>query len=259
MTSTPIEYFNDYVATINPSGASSIVLACEHASSYIPAAYNALGLTAEDQSSHAAWDPGALGVAQKLSHLLNAVLVASQASRLLYDCNRPPSATSAMPTRSELIDIPGNKDLSAIEKSQRVKLFYEPFREQLHQAMMRRPDPILVTVHSFTPVYFGKPRALKIGILHDSDTRLADAMLDISHEERDKNIKRNAPYGPEDGVTHTLQEHAISRGHLNVMLEIRNDLIATDDQQNTVAKMIAKWIDRACSRLGVPGDVQCRA
>ena len=164
MTSTPIEYFNDYVATINPSGASSIVLACEHASSYIPAAYNALGLTAEDQSSHAAWDPGALGVAQKLSHLLNAVLVASQASRLLYDCNRPPSATSAMPTRSELIDIPGNKDLSATEKSQRVKLFYEPFREQLPQAMMRRPDPILVTVHSFTPVYFGKPRALKIGI-----------------------------------------------------------------------------------------------
>ena len=55
------------------------------------------------------------------------------------------------------------------------------------------------------------------------------------------------------------REHAISRGHLNVMLEIRNDLIATDNQQNTVAKMIAKWIDRACSRLGVPGDVQCRA
>lgn len=259
MTSTPIEYFNDYVATINPSGASSIVLACEHASSYIPAAYNALGLRAEDQSSHAAWDPGALGVAQKLSHLLNAVLVASQASRLLYDCNRPPSATSAMPTRSELIDIPGNKDLTATEKSQRVKLFYEPFREQLRQAMMRRPDPILVTVHSFTPIFFGKPRALKIGVLHDADTRLADAMLDISNEERDKNIKRNAPYGPEDGVTHTLQEHAIARGHLNVMLEIRNDLIATDDQQNAMAKMIAKWIDRACSRLGVLGDVQCRA
>ncbi len=259
MTSTPIEYFSDYVATINPSGRSSIVLACEHASSYIPDDYNALGLTAEDQSSHAAWDPGALGVAQKLSYLLNAVLVASKASRLLYDCNRPPNATSAMPTRSELIDIPGNKDLTASEKSQRVKLFYEPFREQLHQAMMRRADPILVTVHSFTPVFFGKPRSLKIGVLHDADTRLADAMLDISNEKRDRNIKRNAPYGPEDGVTHTLQEHAIAHGHLNVMLEIRNDLIATDDQQNAMAKMIAKWIDQACVRLGVVEDVQCRA
>ena len=127
MTSTPIDYFSDYVATINPSGGSSIVLACEHASSYIPDDYNALGLTAEDQSSHAAWDPGALGVAQKLSHLLNAVLVASQASRLLYDCNRPPSATSAMPTRSELIDIPGNKDLSATENHSESSCFMNLF------------------------------------------------------------------------------------------------------------------------------------
>ena len=35
----------------------------------------------------------------------------------------------------------------------------------------------VVTVHSFTPVHFGEPRAVELGILHDEDSRLADGML----------------------------------------------------------------------------------
>jgi predicted N-formylglutamate amidohydrolase len=37
---------------------------------------------------------------------------------------------------------------------------------------------------------------------------------------------KNDPYGPADGVTHTLKEHGLSNGLLNVMIEVRNDLIA---------------------------------
>jgi len=38
-------------------------------------------------------------------------------------------------------------------------------------------------------------------------------------------IRRNDPYGPEDGVTHSLKIHGLAQGLPNVMIEIRNDLL----------------------------------
>ena len=68
-------------------------------------------------------------------------------------------------------------------------------------------------------------------------------MLADAPTERD--VRRNAPYGPEDGVTHTLRAHAIPAGHANVMLEIRNDLIATHAAQEAMAELLADWLLRA--------------
>ena len=92
-------------------------------------------------------------------------------------------------------------------------------------------------MHSFTPVYFGKPRAVEIGILHDADARLADAMLAAAGPAY--RTLRNEPYGPEDGVTHTLKEHGLSNGVPNVMIEVRNDLIQDEAGQRVVADYLA--------------------
>jgi predicted N-formylglutamate amidohydrolase len=102
-------------------------------------------------------------------------------------------------------------------------------------------------------------RDVEIGVLHDTDSRLADAMLDCAQAQTQNNVQRNEPYGPEHGVTHTLKEHAITQGHPNVMLEIRNDLIATPEQQKNMARMIAQWIAQACAQMTLSGDVQCQA
>ena len=112
-------------------------------------------------------------------------------------------------------------------------------------AMAGIADPILVTVHSFTPIFHGNVRDVEIGILHDSDSRLADALLSTSSANTPRTVRRNEPYGPTDGVTHTLKEHALPSGHLNVMLEVRNDLIATEVAQASMAKMISKWLECA--------------
>ena len=116
-------------------------------------------------------------------------------------------------------------------------------------ATIKRVDaPAIVTVHSFTPIYHGKPRNVEIGILHDSDTRLADAMLAVASEFTDLNVERNEPYGPQDGVTHTLKEHGLAHGHPHVMLEIRNDLITTEAEQRQMAEMISNWLRAAMAR-----------
>ncbi|SMX23719.1 N-formylglutamate amidohydrolase [Boseongicola aestuarii] len=247
------------VSLANAGGSSSVVLVCEHASNDIPARFNGLGLSADDRKSHAAWDPGALGVAQSLSRHLDAPLVSSRISRLVYDCNRPPEAPDAMPERSEVIEVPGNRSLSAIDRNERVAAYYLPFRAALSRTIQQMTRPIIVTVHSFTPVYHGALRTVEIGVLHDSDTRLADAMLQTADAHTRADVQRNQPYGPEHGVTHTLKEHAIRDGHLNVMLEIRNDLIASTEQQENFGAMIAGWLVDAVALIGIQGDVKCHA
>lgn len=247
------------VSVVNAAGPSPVVLVCEHASAHIPARYNNLGLSGAALQSHIAWDPGAMAVARGMAERLDAVLVASDVSRLVYDCNRPPDAPTAMPAQSEVTPVPGNADLSAAERADRTARFYTPFRETLAQIIAAKGAPVIVTVHSFTPVYHGAKRDVEIGILHDSDTRFADAMLITAQAHTDAIVRRNDPYGPEDGVTHTLQAQALPFGHLNVMIEVRNDLIASPDAQATMAQTLSSWLADTCTKLGIVEGVTCRA
>jgi len=234
----------------NPAAQGNVLLVCEHASNRFPTSFGNLGLDIEAKNSHAAWDPGALAVAEHMSELLDAKLVASTVSRLIYDCNRPPEASGAMPPKSEKFIIPGNQNLSDVARQQRVEQVYRPFLLLLYETIASAVnEPILATIHSFTPVYNDRSRAVEVGILHDSDTRLADAMLTLAPQFTDLNVQRNDPYGPEDGVTHTLKLHGLENGLNNVMIEVRNDLIATCEDQKNVARMLADLISAAQRQL----------
>ena len=242
---------------VNRDGVSPVIVVCEHASCFIPPELNSLGLDAGILKSHIAWDPGALAVAEGISNRLDAVLVASQVSRLVYDCNRPPDAAAAVPEKSEIFDIPGNQELGQAQRHSRIALVYEPFRASLAGIIAAADSPaIIVTVHSFTPIYNGKARDVELGILHDSDTRLADAMLANTHWHTALDVRRNEPYGPDDGVTHTLRENAVPAGLHNVMIEIRNDLITTPREQDAMAATLSGWIISGLRELGVatPGE-----
>ena len=229
---------------------SPMVIVCEHASPHIPGEFNNLGLARDALLSHVVWDPGAMALAERMADQLEATLIAAKTSRLIYDCNRPPDAPDAMPARSEVVDVPGNANLTEADKARRISTYYEPFRLALSHVMEGIDDPILITVHSFTPVYGGMLRDVEIGVLHDSDARLADALLATA--DPDFVVCRNAPYGPEDGVMHTLKTHAIPGGFLNVMLEVRNDLIADERGQVVMSENLSAWIGRALASLKVP-------
>jgi len=242
---------------VNDRCAADIILICEHASKRIPRSLDHLGLDEEARSSHAAWDPGAEIVAREMSAILNAPLVLQNFSRLAYDCNRPPDAESAMPAKSEVFDIPGNQNLDNHEKNRRTDAIYRPFHAKIAEIIDRSLEagraPAIVTIHSFTPVFHGKARAVEIGLLHDADTRLVDAMLTAS-DGGDGDIRRNEPYGPKDNVTHTLQRHAIPKGFPNVMIEIRNDLLQTQEQQSSMARRMAELVREALGQLESMAD-----
>lgn len=233
-------------SVVNPAGGAPICLVCEHASASIPRSLDELGLADGDGYSHAVWDIGAENLARRLSEILDAPLVLGGVSRLVCDCNRPPERADAMPFRTEKIVIPGNRDISAVQSAARVREVYDVF----HAAVSAQIDgfstsPVLVTVHSFTPLWHGETRTAEIGLLHDADPTLAQAMQDAENGEY--RVELNVPYSAADGVTHMLARHGTTRGLQNVMIEVRNDLLKRDDETNKVAKTLQRMLHIALS------------
>lgn len=239
------------VAVERSEGQSPVLLICEHASKMIPRSLGDLGLSEELRSSHIAWDPGALDVSLFLSQELDACLIHQRFSRLAYDCNRPPEADSAIPKQSETFEIPGNISASAEEKQARVDGIYRPFQAAVAQEIVRRKatgqPTVLVTLHSFTPVFKGVRRDTEIGILHDTDARLAERLISSLDRGSGFVVRRNDPYGPEDGVTHTLIEHGVRNGLQNVMVEVRNDLLADEISKERVEQHLLRAIIESLS------------
>ncbi|MDF1621170.1 N-formylglutamate amidohydrolase [Pseudothioclava nitratireducens] len=240
------------VAIENRDAAGRCVIVCEHASNAFPEPWGALGLSDAQRAAHIAWDPGALGLARGLAERLGSVLIHAGASRLIYDLNRPPQSRGAMAERSEIHDIPGNRALAPETRLMRTEALYVPFHATVRAEIARRLalglDPVLVTVHSFTPVYAGKPRAVELGVIHDADPTLARAVLAEAEARTPLVTRLNEPYSAADEVTHTLALHATPMGIANVMLELRNDLIATPEAQVEMADRLAPVLEGALAR-----------
>jgi predicted N-formylglutamate amidohydrolase len=244
-----LEGEDDPVIMVNADSDSPFVLVCEHAGRRVPQSLGALGLPSSELTRHIAWDIGAEAVARRLSELLQAPLVLQRYSRLVYDCNRPPDAPDAIPMVSELTPIPGNQNLPSEAKLSRTETIYRPFHAAVAALLdgraARGMSSILITIHSFTPVYKGVKRALDLGILHDRDHRFADILIDLFARGKDIIVKRNEPYGPADGVCHTLNLHAGVRGLLHAMIELRNDLIAHEPGWREWSDRLAKVLRQA--------------
>jgi predicted N-formylglutamate amidohydrolase len=244
---------DDPVIIINRHGRSPIVLACEHAGRQIPKRLGSLGLGTEDLSRHIAYDIGAEGVARGLAEMLDAPLVLQRYSRLVYDCNRPPDATSAIPVISELTTIPGNQGLTVPEREERIRVIYRKFHEQTAatieaRTLVQKPV-IFVTIHSFTPLFKGIERRMHVGLLFDRDRRFTDFVAPLMRKCGPLDVRLNEPYGPEDGVCHSVNLQAGAKGLPYSMIEIRNDLIESESGQVEWAGRLGGVLQQAAALL----------
>lgn len=241
---------------------AGLVLICEHASNALPEGVSALGgdlgISAETRASHAAYDIGALGLARGLAALLapvagGAVLVHAPLSRLVYDLNRAPDHPAAMPPKSEVHEVPANRNLTPADRLARTEAVCLPFHATLTAQIARLVAlgrrPALIAVHSFTPVYFGKVRNVEFGVIHDDDTTLSLAVLEAA-AGCGLDTRLNEPYSAAGDVTHTIRQHAVPMRLANTMLEIRNDLIADEASQAAMAQRLAPVLARALVATG---------
>ncbi len=243
VSGTAVEFFNS-------KGSGRLLLICEHASNFIPPEYDNLGLDAPMLEAHIAWDPGALSLGKDLATKLDCSLVAPTISRLIFDVNRPLGSPSATPDKGEGRPIPGNENLSQQDIEARYEQVYVPFHRAISEYLDAESVDAVVTIHSFTPIFQNTVREVEVGILHDIDSRFADALIEVASSDGAYVVRRNEPYGMDDGVTHTLQKHAVSRKIPNVMIEIRNDLLKSDQDITKIGTWLTGHIEKALGAVG---------
>jgi predicted N-formylglutamate amidohydrolase len=228
-------------------GEGPFIIVCEHASNVVPRSLGTLGLVPIDLERHIAWDPGAREVAAGIAARLDATLVLQRFSRLAIDCNRDPDLPDAIIVRSEYTDVPGNMGLSPEAREGRIRSIWSPFHHALDRLIGNRREAavrtMLVTVHTFTPVFRGISRPWHVGIISTEERGLADALLQDLRGETALVVGDNEPYSAKDNVDYTIRRHGKERGLPHVMIEIRNDLVADGEGQAAWAERVARHLD----------------
>ena len=230
------------VHTINDVGRAPVLIVCDHASAFVPRALGDLGLPPKDFARHIAYDPGAQAVADRLARHLDAPLVCSVFSRLIVDPNRQLDDPTLIPTVAEDTVVPGNRELGDADVARRLNTFFHPYhaaiRAWLDALEERGPPPVLISMHTFTPVMHGRERPWEVGVLWDKDTRLADPFMGAM-AERGHTVGSNEPYSGRHGHGFTQNVHGDDRGLANLLVELRQDLVWDTGGQQRLADELA--------------------
>jgi predicted N-formylglutamate amidohydrolase len=220
----------DPVETVPGRPESGLLLLCDHASNALPPAYGTLGLPAAELARHIGWDIGAAATTRALAEKFAAPAILTRFSRLLIDPNRGPDDPTLVMRLSDGSLVPGNARIGRDEIERRLKLYHEPYhaaiRAALDDLLHRQVVPIVFSVHSFTPIWRGVPRPWQVTFLWDKDPRVARPMIAALRQDPSLIVGDNQPY---DGCLEgdTLYRHATARGLPHVLVELRQDLVAS--------------------------------
>ena len=226
---------------------SPVFVFCDHATNHIPANLNKLGLNDNDLSRHIAWDIGAEALTRQFCKTYGAAGLLAGFSRLVIDPNRPIGMDGSIPEISDATPIPGNINLSEAEKNARVERYYTPYHRalelELDAAQVRFIDPLIISLHSFTPkMADGQKRELDIGLLWKADPDKAKRLKIEIERIHPYHVELNEPYSALK-LNHTIDHHVIARGLRHTTLEVRQDLIDTEAKALMVAKHLTKALD----------------
>ncbi len=231
---------------LGPDRPARWLITCDHASNRVPQAIGGtLGLSEGEMGRHIAYDIGAAGVVRRLAERLDAPAILSRFSRLVIDPNRGEDDPTLVMKLYDGTIVPGNRHVDDAEVSRRLDLLHRPYHAAFADLAARRPDTVICAIHSFTPRLIGRhPRPWQIGVLHAIDSRLALPLLARLNAEPDLCVGDNEPYSghlPGD----SMDRHALKPGRPHVLIELRHDLIATEDGQNAWADRLAPLLDAA--------------
>lgn len=242
---------------VAPEARADFIVVCDHAANALPPEYGTLGLAAHEFERHIAFDIGAAGVARRLAAALQAPAVLARYSRLLIDLNRGEDDPTIVMKLSDGAIIPGNSNVDAHrdgeEFARRIARFHAPYHAGIEKLIVRARGegivPVIVSVHSFTPRWRQFERPWQTGLLWDRDDRLvrpllaalrADGLTAGDNEPYTGRLRNDCMYA-----------HATVHGLPHVLIEIRQDLIESEEGQQEWAARYARHLLAAASLPGI--------
>lgn len=229
------------------------LVTADHATNRVPdwVSGGDLGIAPADMARHIAYDVGSLGLAMHLAERLDAPLIATNFSRLVIDPNRGEDDPTLVMQLYDGTIIPANRGLTEAAVEERLSRLYRPYHAALTEIAAGHANRAICAIHSFTPCLRGRaPRPWQVGILYSHrDERLAKPLI-AALEAEGLCVGDNEPYsGHLEGDS--IDRHALSPGRPNVLIEVRNDLIAAEDGQIAWADRLAPVLTRVLAETGL--------
>jgi len=235
-------------------GQSGLIFVCDHASSALPPAYGTLGLDEGDFAAHIAYDIGAAAVTRALAAAYGAPAILARWSRLLIDPNRGADDPTLVMKLSDGRIVPGNRNADESEIARRLAAYHRPYHDaidaEIAAARARATVPVLISMHSFTPVWKEFARPWEVGVLWDRDGRLAKPLL-AALARAGLTAGDNEPYSGEL-ENDCMYLHGTMNGLPHVLIEMRQDLIANDAAARAFAARLKPVLDEALAEMGTP-------
>lgn len=243
------------VEVVSGDPATGMLLLCDHASNAIPPELDSLGLPPAQLERHIAYDIGAAEMTRAMARALGAPAVLSNFSRLLIDPNRGLDDPTLVMRLSDGAIVPGNRHIDATGIAERVARYYKPYDVAIdlaiEAALVAGHPPAIIALHSFTPFWKGVARPWHVGVLWDYEGRLARPLIAALQQEGDLVVGDNEPYHgglPGD----TIDRHATRRGLPDALIEVRQDLMASDATARDWGVRLARIVAPCVSVLGAP-------
>ncbi len=234
------------------AGAPDLLFVCDHAAKAVPLEYDSLGLADALFATHIASDIGAAEVTRALAAAFGAPAILARWSRLLIDLNRGADDPTLVMKLSDGSIIPGNALASGAEVARRIERFHAPYHEaiaaEIAQMRARGAVPAIVSLHSFTPAWKGRKRPWEVGVLWDRDARIAKPLM-ARLAQAGFVVGDNEPYSGEL-ENDCLYRHGTMNGLPHVLIEIRQDLIASRDTALAFAQRLEPILKAALADMG---------
>lgn len=189
------------------------------------------------------------------NEISNASFLAGNYSRLVYDLNaKPDYAIRSCSCENDNKIIPPNipQNCTMNDRQRRLKAIYDPYHntktQLINDIRARHNDQILVLdMHSFTPTWQKKKRAVEIGTIRSEKTALSHALEAYLRDQDAYNFISGEPYRVADRPSNAAPDIAEKNKLQYLGIEIRYDLIDTDEKRLDMARFIKGCVEHLLS------------
>ena len=226
---------------------SQILIVADHASNFVPKENNKLGLPNSSLNQHIAFDIGIKELSLDLSNRFKCNIVQGKYSRLLIDLNRDLDDPTVIP---EIVDgkiIPGNIGLSKSEVQLRVTKIYNKYHHEIDRIIRNEKVKVILSLHSFNPIFKSKKRLLEFGILSNEYKNLSNIIIDQLRFQK-LNVGDNMPYKG-NLIGDTMYRHGLRNNLPHALIEVRNDLLSNASKIKRISKLLHNTIAESLKQL----------
>jgi len=193
--------------------------------------------------THWGWDIGAWEVAKRLARWLGVAAIGGSVSRLVIDLNRPVVDRTLIRREAGWVRLSWNARVSPAEVERRMIAWHLPYHDAIDRAILRQVTrdvrPLLMAVHSFTPIYEGRRRDFDMGVLFDRSRGHAALFLRGLRREGFR-VRANEPYSGLAGMMYSIERHGTHHDLPCLEIEMNQELFRDRAAASRLAPRIAR-------------------